>query len=183
MKLSLLKFTVSPINNIGEGILKGSYSGAGLNNVSINLHSHYTYEGGSMFDTDFIPHKKKIMYPAIFRQVKDVYLVPISNSLGDIKQIEEDIVKFPEFGLKVCEYAPNYLLGLMSMFSGKNLPKGLPERVDIVAVDRSDRVMTRGEKGWLHVQLMPTAGRYLGVFKQSHISSYGMQRMILAENL
>jgi hypothetical protein len=181
MKKNLLRFSVYPINDIGEGILNGKYGSVNLNNISINLHSHYSYEGLSILDTDFIPKKRKVTYSAIFREVKEIYLVPVPG-LGDSKDMDKMVVELPQHGLKICEYAPNYLLGLMTMFCAKKLPEGLPERVDIVAVDKSDSVMTRGEKGWLHVHLYPYT-KDLGVFNQSHIDLFGMEKMILAENL
>lgn len=185
MKSNLLKFSVSPINNIGEGILKGKYSSAALNDVSINLHSGHSFEGLSMFG-DLISQKHKVTYWATLQKVKDIYLVPVCNSgLKGIcypKDMEQMVTKLSEYGLKVCEHAPNYLLGLITMLCPKKLPEGLPGSVDIVAVEESSSVVTRGEKGWLHVHIHPYV-KDLGIYKQSEFCLQGMQKMLLAEDL
>lgn len=101
-------FKVKPINNVEEGIKQGNYT------------SHYDY-----IIEKTVPLKE-------VTEEKEITLVCFNRTIGETEYIE--LLK--QEGLKPCEDAPNYLLGLMAQYKESDLLEEFKNK-DIIAANVS----------------------------------------------
>lgn len=104
-KTTLFTATISPINDLEKGKLKGDYDW---------VYDHIT--------KDTVPLKKAT-------GEKKLYFVPVTERVLEGKESQY----LAAYGLKPVENAPNYLLGAMATLKEKDLPEELKFK-DIVAV-------------------------------------------------
>lgn len=112
-------FDVDPINDVEQGIREG------------NLTSHY----------DFITNETVKLVPAQGR--KRVYVVPFNETVGQ----NDYAARLAEYGLKPCQNAPNYLLGLLKQVPEHEMPQELANKHIVAAEPKTPSSVFQGRDG------------------------------------